>query len=190
MKKSDIDIAKRVGYSSYKTKKQKETILQKEMVETLNKLGRGYFFRVRNGATFDPRAGIFRSNTTVKGIPDIIGYTNKGKIVLIEVKYVESYVTGKKTKNTSIISRDQKEFLTNAYDSNCIVGIAYTIEDAIEILQDDPAYNVRKLRTYNFLPRHRKSEKEKELKELKPIAAANRADPLYRMVTLTEDANV
>lgn len=173
-----------------KSKRQAETILQKEIIEALHKLGLGYFFRIRNGATFDPKAGIFRSNTTVKGIPDIVGYTTLGRAVFVEVKFISGYDERKLIKHRNMLSQEQKQFLNNAHKCNAIAGVAYNMQDAIDIVNDNPIDFPRHARTYDFLPKAEKNEMKSTCKEDKRVLSEKKKDPIYHIVSAQMCADI
>lgn len=129
-------------------KKQKESILQRDIVKALLVSKVGYFFRIRNGATFDPRAGIHRANTAEKGIPDILGLTDKGRFVAIEVKYLEKVEDRKKITFVVKLRDEQKSFLQRVESLGGVAGVAYTVQDSIDIIQDKPLIYPRHPRTY------------------------------------------
>ncbi len=132
--------------------KQRETLLQKAIIESLNYSGIGYFYRIKNLGTFDPKIGRFRSNTTDKGIPDICGFLKSARAVYIEVKFIEKIENRKKIVSKIKITQEQKDFLYRAYKSGCFAGVAFNIEDAIAIAKNDPEIHPRHPRTYQFLP--------------------------------------
>lgn len=162
--------------------KQTESVLQRTIVQALRKGGRGYYWRVRNGATFDPTRGIFRSNTAEKGIPDICGYREDGKSVFIECKYLEKVENRKKLTFKVKISEEQKEFLYRAYKSGCLAGVAYNLEDAIAIVENDYERYPRHPRTFCFLSDSERELYEVEYRKRKAAHAALNNDPLQRIL--------
>lgn len=169
-----------------KTKKQEESILQKEICSVLRAQNIAMLFRVRNGATFDTRAGIFRSNVSEKGIPDVIGHRiGDCKAVYIEVKFIRTKrgKTGKMVEVKGQISNDQKDFLSSRNESGALVGIAYNLWDAVCIIRDNPEYYPRHPRTFGFVKDKQwiKEYKEK-YKELVSALAEKKKDPLFRDV--------
>lgn len=146
MKQSDLPRGSKVS------KKQKESALQRLIVSSLITCGYGHFFRIRNGATFDPVAKIFRANTAEKGIPDIIGFLKgSGQAVFIEVKFQETIENRKKITHKVKISDEQKAFLRNAHLMGCRAGIAFTMDDALAIVTQDYDAYPRHPRTWAFL---------------------------------------
>jgi VRR-NUC domain. len=116
-----------------------ENTLQRNIVEHLNtrsNLGCAVS-RIKNGGTYDPIRKIFRSNNTEKGIPDIMGCTKDGIAVFIEVKMAN----GK-------LSPEQTEYLIERSKRGAIVGVAYDIGDAFDIVVNDPINYPRKDRTF------------------------------------------
>jgi len=77
-------------------------------------------WRNNNGAVPIGRTGMFRSNSTEKGIPDILFYLRDGsaRFGVIEVKRPGQRLTA-----------DQKEWISKASEDNCITIVAYSLED-------------------------------------------------------------
>lgn len=170
-------------YGSFKKKvpkKQRESTLQRQILQALNSLRFGYFFRIRNGATFDPRAGVFRANTAEKGIPDLMGWHFGGKMVLIEVKYIEKVENRKKLIFNVRLSDEQKEFLRKAHADGCLSGVAFNLEDAIAIVKDNPHLYPRHPRTYSFLAKEEKEKYAQIYKEKRAALSVEKRDPLTR----------
>lgn len=123
-------------------------------VKALNQLGVGFFWRVKNTGTYDPVRGIFRKDlsTDFVAIPDICGYLYSGRAVFIEAKY-DSKLEKKRKLIFKVKTTDkQKEFLLDAHCHGCRAGFAYTLDDCIAIVRNDPTRYVRHPRTYAFLP--------------------------------------
>lgn len=90
--------------------------------QTLRVLGlKGYFaWRNNNGGVYDPTKKVFRANSTIKGVPDILGYCKKtGRFLCIEIK------AGKDK-----LSREQAGFLLSVSDAG---GISYIIRSTDDI---------------------------------------------------------
>lgn len=132
--------------------RQKETVNVRAWVKALNALGVGFFWRVKNTGTFDPTRGFFRKDmsTDFVAIPDICGYLHSGRAVFIEAKYREGVEKMKKLIFSVKISDKQKEFLRDAYHRNCYAGVAFTLDDCIAIVRNDPTRYVRHPRTWCF----------------------------------------
>lgn len=165
-------------------KKQKESILQRDIIKALHVSGIGYFFRIRNGATFDPRAGIHRANTAEKGIPDIIGITTAGRFVAIEVKYLEKLENKKKLTFTVKISDEQKDFLEKIERLSGLSGIAFSIEDALNIARDNQILSPRHPRTYGHKTKEWRAAYEEKYKAAKAKLVAARKDPVNKMLEM------
>ena len=171
--------------------RQKESANQREFVRALNATGEGFFYRVKNMGTFDPVRKIYRKDygTALVAIPDICGYLFNHKVkrldpiarpVYIEVKNIERVEARKKLIFAVKITDQQKEFLLRAHNSGCLAGVAFTYEDCLAIVKDDPVRYPRHPRTYCFMPRPwleeyavRYAEEKKALSRLKqdPVAA-------------------
>ena len=96
--------------------KQKESIVQKEIVEFLNKVGinawRQNSGMIKSGSRFI-RVGI-------KGCPDIIGWWPDGKFLGIEVK-----------SNNEPTTPAQKDFIDQINEAGGYAFIAKSLDDAI-----------------------------------------------------------
>lgn len=159
-------------------KKQKESALQRDIIKALNTWGVGYFFRIRNGATFDPKVKQFRSNTAEKGIPDILGWKKPGRMVLIEVKYLQFVENKKKLTFVVRLSDEQKVLLKKAHDDGALAGVAFTLEDAINIVHDDPFRFPRHPRTYGFMDKEWLDIYAEDYRERKKILSEYMSDPV------------
>lgn len=101
----------------------KEADIQKAIINTLNK---------RNCKAWRANAGnIRKGNRTIKllpkGFPDVFGVRfSDGKFFGIEIK-----------KPKGRVSEEQIEFREWAEAHNIIHGIAYSVEDAIQIIEGD-----------------------------------------------------
>lgn len=165
--------------------KQLETADARAGVQALNKLGVGFFYRVKNMGTYDPVRGFFRKDLSKDfvAIPDVCGYRTKPPLlgVYIEWKHVHGLDKKRKLIFKVKITDKQKEFLYGAHRAGHLAGVAFNLDDAIAIAMNDPARFVRHPRTYLFLPdsEHeiviaRYHEQKKALSKLKqdPVAAA------------------
>lgn len=157
-----------------------ENSLQREIVEYLNgRSGLGCkVSRIKNGGTYDPIRKAFRSNNAEKGIPDIIGCTKNGKAIFIEVKML--------TVNGELkpIRKEQVDYLGDMADRNALVGIAYDLGDAFDIVVDDPVKYPRKDRTYGNRKLRARLAKEGHKTKAK---SRKRQDPLYFLHDLIEE---
>lgn len=147
---------------------QGETVLQKQIVEFINKtkiLG-AKVFRIKNGGTYDPTAGVFRKASTEPGIPDIIGVAANGRGIFIEVKMPDKFGRGRPSK----ISQDQKDFLMEMFNRGAIVGVAWDMSDAFDIIACDEEKYPRKERTWYFNVNRESSYGKKGTKVSDPVA--------------------
>lgn len=165
-----------------KSKKQEESTLQRLIVESLKAANFGYFFRIRNGATFDPTQGVFRSNVAEKGIVDILGWTTHPLPVAIECKYIQTIEQKKKLTHKVYISEEQKEFLRKCHNAGGRAGVAFTLEDAWAIVCNNPEMHPRHPRTWAFLSKEEIEQKALEYKTLKANLALRNKDVLNRIL--------
>lgn len=162
--------------------KRSEAILQKAIIESLNYSQIGFFWKIRNGSTWDPTIKRFRANTATPGIPDICGYLKSGRSVFVECKYVEKIESRKKIISAIKITREQKDFLYRAYKSGCFAGVAFTLEDAIAIAKNDPEIHPRHPRTYQFLPDDELAVIVSKYAEEKKAFTEKNKDPLAKIL--------
>lgn len=134
--------------------KQAETASVRIWVRALNQLGVGKFWRVKNTGTWDTVRKVFRKDLTTEfvAIPDICGYLHSGRAVFIEAKYKNGVEKVRKLIFSVKITDDQKKFLLEAHKRNCFAGVAFTLDDCIAIVRNDPKRYVRHPRTWLFLP--------------------------------------
>lgn len=174
---------------SPKSHKQKESALQRLIIEVLNTNHYGHYFRIRNGATFDPKAGIFRSNTAEKGISDILGWTNHNPpiAVAIEVKYFETIEKRRKVTHKVKISEEQMEFLYKLHKAGGRAGIAFTVDDALAIVFNNPEERPRHPRTWRFLPEEEYQEKVALWEKHKDFPKNETLDPVARVLSASKN---
>ena len=178
-------------------KTQKETIDQKAFVQALNlKFRDGFFYRVKNMGTYDAVRGFYRKNAELVAIPDICGYRshklagNGGRLaqnVFIECKHVQKVEQKRKLCFKVKISNEQKDFLSSAYKSGCLAGVAFTLDDAISIAANDSIRHPRHPRTWCFLAGQEQEEKAEIWKKERAAKAALNQDPLG-FISLREPA--
>lgn len=79
----------------------------------------------RNNTTgiYDPSKGVFRNNSSRRGVPDIIGVLPNGQFLGIEVK-----------SKSGTVSSHQELFIREALDNNALVFVARCLDDVIERL--------------------------------------------------------
>lgn len=162
--------------------KQKESTLQRSIISSLNQMAGGYYFRIRNGSTFDPKIGRFRANVAEPGIPDICGFTKSGKAAFIEVKFVEKIENKKKLVCKIKITQEQKDFLYRAYKAGCLAGVAFNLSDAIAIVANDQELYPRHPRTFSFLPEEDQLAYAERYKEEKAKFTELNKDPLAKIL--------
>lgn len=162
-------------------KVQEESKLQREIVEYLNGIsGLGcYVIRLKNAATYDPTSGVFRANTTIKGIPDIIGTAKNGQSIYIEVKML-----GPNGQPKGYPSKEQKELLSKLAEMTPFVGVAYDMGDAYDIVANDPERYPRKLRTYSYDSNRKKWERSNGTRK----TATKTKDPVRKIIDLSGPA--
>lgn len=128
-----------------------ENTIQLQIVDYLNnKSGLPVrVFRIKNMGTYDARLGFYRKFNGEKGIPDLMGVKKVvidgkivGRLVAIEVKRLQG------GKRLSPLRPEQVDVLKSLHDFGAIVGVAYDIYDAMEIIADDPYSFPRKDRTF------------------------------------------
>lgn len=101
----------------------KESEIQKQIITTLNQ-GPYKVWRANAGTV---RVGGRTIKLLPKGFPDVFGVRLKdGKFIGIEIK-----------KPKGRTSEEQLAFQSWASDHNVIYGIAYSVEDAIQIVEGD-----------------------------------------------------
>jgi hypothetical protein len=147
-------------------------------VKALNKMGIGFYYRVKNMGTYDPIKRIYRKHGDMVAIPDICGYKKTSRAVFIECKNVTGVEKKKKLIFSVKITAEQCQFLETAHRMGCLAGVAFNLDDCISISMDDPTQYPRHPRTYSFLPlKEREIYAEKYAKERKAVAIRNQ-DPL------------
>ena len=177
-------------------KGQQESRDQRMFVEALNlKFRDGFFYRVKNMGTYDAARGFYRKNAELVAIPDICGYRSLVMVhalgvarpVYIECKHVQGVDLKKKLCFKVKISDAQKDFLSSAYKSGCIAGVAFTLDDAIAIAANDPKRHPRHPRTWCFLTEQEQEEKAEAWKKERAALEALNQDPLG-FISLREPA--
>jgi hypothetical protein len=101
-----------------------EKRIQDDILNFLNTMGI-FAWHARNGATYDPRKGIYRRNTSVKGIADIIGILHGGRFLAIEVKTPKGKV-----------SPHQHDFLLEINYRGGLGIVARSLDDVINALNE------------------------------------------------------
>lgn len=166
-----------------KPKKQKESSLQRDIKEVLTRSNLCFISRIRNGATFDPKIKRFRSNTAEPGIPDLLGFRKgTGQAIFIEVKYQDKIENRKRLVCKVRITEDQKVYLKRAHENGCLAGIAFTIDDALAIVHNDPGLYPRHPRTYGFMSDEWLEAYAVEYKEQKRIVSLEKQDPVLNLL--------
>ena len=98
--------------------KQLETQIQHAMVDYLRLKYNAFVWVNKNPGTYDPVRNVFRRNTTMKGISDLIGLLPGGRFLAVEVK-----------RKGNHMSQDQKRFLEEIRASGGIAFCARSFED-------------------------------------------------------------
>lgn len=93
--------------------------LTKSVLSILRMRG-AFCWRQNNAAVFDPKRKIWRSNSSTKGVPDIIGLTKQGQFIGIEIK-----------SRNDRVSKDQEIFLAEIRKRG---GIGAVVRNAADIL--------------------------------------------------------
>ncbi len=101
----------------------KETAIQKAILQYLQ-IRQIFAWRQNNGAVYDPTRRAFRSGSSRKGVPDIIGILPGGRALLIEVKTP----TGK-------ASPEQAAFHDIARRLGALVIVARRVADVTAVLE-------------------------------------------------------
>ncbi|MBR9701062.1 hypothetical protein GOV11_04310 [Candidatus Woesearchaeota archaeon] len=108
--------------SSSLIKKEKESDIQKAIVQYFK--CRGIFCWVnKTQGTYDVAKRTFRRNTTMKGIPDILGVMQGGRMLAIEVK-----------SKTGSLTPEQRNFIENANSLGAFSGMCRSVKDAEKLL--------------------------------------------------------
>jgi|SRR5579872_2540524 len=82
---------------------------------------RGIFaWRNNTIGVWDSKLGIYRKNTTIKGVSDILGILPTGRFLAIEVK-----------RKGGIVSDEQLEFNYTINKNGGLAFVAYSIDDVI-----------------------------------------------------------
>lgn len=165
-----------------KPRRQQESVEQKAYVKFLNSLNLGFFYRVRNGGTFDPTRRTFRKNAELVAISDICFYLKGGQAGFIEVKRTQG-IERKKKLTFKVVSTDaQKKFLLDAHRAGCLAGFAFTEKDCLSIVMNDEKRYPRHPRTYAFLPKEEHEAYALKYRELLSAHAEAAQDPVVRHV--------
>lgn len=167
-------------------KRQQESANQRTYVRALLMSGLGFYYRVKNMGTFDPVKKIYRKDygMALVAIPDICGFTKKGRAVYIEVKNVQGVEKKKKPIFACKITDLQKEFLLRAHRSGAISGVAFTLEDALAIAHDDEVRYPRHPRTWLFLPAEELAGVVAAWEQKKKALSRLKQDPVASVVVL------
>jgi len=107
-----------------------EKEVERTILEYLNSSKLGFFFKINTGGIWDAKRQVFRkphSKFIIKGVSDILGILNDGRMVAIEVKR-------KQTKNQA--TEDQLRFLHVIEMHGGVSGVAWDVESAVAIIQN------------------------------------------------------
>lgn len=106
----------------------KEKEIENAILHALALDKRIFCWKNQTVGVFDPRKGIFRKSNNpfhIKGVADILGITNDGRLIAIEVKT---------HKTRSSVSPEQKAFIKKITEYGGIGGVAVSVEEALEII--------------------------------------------------------
>lgn len=122
----DIEqIGKKKGVVKRDTPKTSTNNLTKQVIKTLWMLG-WQAWRNNNGGVWDPTKKVFRANSVLKGVSDIIGFNKKtGQFIAVEIK------TGRDK-----LSVEQKLFLDTLNESGGVGIEVRSIDDLIEKIKE------------------------------------------------------
>jgi len=98
----------------------KEADLQKTILDYL-RLKKCLVFKVNNGGVYIKKRNCYM-RSPMRGVSDIIGCTQKGRMIAIEVK-----MKGKKP------SSEQLDFIEQVKSRGGITAVAYTLDDIIKL---------------------------------------------------------
>ena len=108
----------------------KETDLQKQCLHYLNLQGKIFAWRNNTTGVWDAKKGIYRRNPgQLKGVSDILGVTDTGRMVAFEVKL-----------RSGKIRPEQDHFINKVNAMGGLAVVIYSLEELVEV--------VRQLRTH------------------------------------------
>ncbi len=105
--------------------RQPEGLIQKAILEYLGLQGIMAWGN-KNGGTFDPKKRVYRRNTTVPGISDILGVLPGGRALAIEVK--------RPKPNYREPTVAQKQFIKRINEAGGLAFVATSVEDVKQAL--------------------------------------------------------
>ena len=102
-----------------------EKDIEKQILEGLNKSGKGFFWKNATTGVYDKTKGAYRKTGKyqITGVSDIIGVNKEGIAVFIEVK-----------KQKGKLADNQKNFLIKVKGLGAIAGVARSLKDALELI--------------------------------------------------------
>lgn len=106
-----------------KSQGPRESVIQTAILQYLRLKGH-FAWANKTMGTYDPKIGRFRANTTMLGVPDIIGFhkDKNGQVFFIEVK----------TKQGKL-SEHQARFLETAGEYRVTSFVARSVDDVIKM---------------------------------------------------------
>lgn len=141
---------------------ERESLLQKKIIEHLNSSDLGCMvYRLKRSASYDAIRNRFIA--THSKLPCIFGIAADGKAIVLIVKWWD-----KKTKNVKRPRKWERSLLQAAADRSPYVGLAYSIEDAYNIVKNDQITHPREIRTWHYLDLEDKKEHEYANQETRP----------------------
>jgi hypothetical protein len=82
---------------------------------------------IKNGATYDAKSGAYRANSSVKGIPDILGCVPySGRMLAIEVK-----------TPTGRVSKEQQTLIDEINRRGGLAFVARSVDDVKKVLAEE-----------------------------------------------------
>jgi len=103
--------------------KAKESALQKQILEYL-KIKKVFAWKNHSTGIYDPARRIFRTNTSVKGVSDILGILPNGRFLAIEVKI-----------KPNKLSDNQHNFLVDINNNKGLALVVCCIEDVFKFIE-------------------------------------------------------
>jgi hypothetical protein len=142
----------------------KASRLQKQIIEHLNASDLGCFvFRLKNAPFYDAMQNEFLPDNIQRDFPHVFGWARDGKVIVINVKHWD-----KRTKNVKRPSVAEKAFLQRAAENSPYVGVAYSLEDAYNIVKNNQETHPREIRTWKHLTPEDKDEHDYANREKRP----------------------
>tara|TARA_R100001480_G_scaffold63449_2_gene75752 strand:+ start:3160 stop:3549 length:390 start_codon:yes stop_codon:yes gene_type:complete len=121
---------------SSKPKAPNETSIQNAILTYLSYRRDVFVWRNNTTGIYDAKRGRYRSTGkfSIKGVADILGVTNEGQIICLEVKR-----PGGRT------SRDQQNFLSRVKTFGGIAGVVTSVQEVIELFEKERPDEAKRL---------------------------------------------